>query len=144
MARPDDPVGPLADQTLAENGPAWPEGVVRVDLSAYMVRPNQLWSITPEPQAGGYFGAPYYSIRIAGTERALAVRADGREVEAAPRFTGDERQLWRIDQLTDGTYRIAPKDGSGDTVLAAIGTSSVSLVPFAPDSDAGRWRFHAP
>jgi len=145
MARPGDPVAPLADQTLAENSAAWPAGAERVDLSAYMVRPNQHWAIAPATDAGGYFGAPYYSIRIAGTERALAVRPDGGEVETVPRFTGDDRQLWRIDQLTDGTYRITPKAGptEPDTVLAAIGTSSVSLVRFDPASDAGRWRFLA-
>jgi len=143
-AGPNDPVAPLPDQTLAENSAVWPEGATRVDLSAYMVRPNQHWTVTPEPDSGGYFGAPYYSIRIAGTERALAVRVDGREVEVVPRFTGEDRQLWRIDQLTDGTYRITPKGTPGDIALAAIGTSTVSLVPFDPESDAGRWRFHAP
>ena len=64
-------------------------------LSAYMVRPNQDWTIAPVASAGGYFGSPYYSIRIAGTDRALAVSEDGLEAETVPRFTGAEPQLWR-------------------------------------------------
>ena len=133
-------------QTLAQNSAVCPEGNIRVDLSAYMVRPNQHWIVEPVEGAGGNFGAPYYSIRIAGTDRALAVRKDGLEVETVPRFTGAEAQLWRIDQLTDGTYRITPKgqaDGT-DAALVAIGTSTVSLTRFDPASDAGRWRFRAP
>ena len=146
MADPSDPLTTVPGQTLAQNSAVWPEGNIRVDLSAYMVRPNQHWIVEPVEGAGGYFGAPYYSIRIAGTDRALAVRKDGLEVETVPRFTGAEAQLWRIDQLTDGTYRITPKgqaDGT-DAALVAIGTSTVSLTRFDPASDAGRWRFRAP
>ncbi len=146
MAKPDDPVSPLPDQTLAENSAAWPAGNIRVDLSAYMVRPNQHWTVEPVPGAGGWFGAPYYSITIAGTQRALAVTPDGGEVETVPAFTGAESQLWGIDQLTDGTYRISPKKQSreGDTALVAIGTSTPTLTQFDPESDAGRWRFRTP
>ncbi len=146
MARPTDPVSPLPDQSLGENSASWPAGSTSVDLSAYMVRPNQQWTVAPVAGAGGYFGAPYYSIRIAGTDRALAVRADGREVESVPRFTGDDAQLWRIDQLTDGTYRISPKiqAAEGDLALMAIGTSTVTLDRFDATTDAGRWRFQAP
>jgi hypothetical protein len=31
------------------------------------------------------------------------------EVITVPAFTGAPEQLWRIDQLTDGNYRIMPK-----------------------------------
>jgi len=146
MAKPTDPVSALPAQTLADNRAVWPEGNIRVDLAAYMVRPNQHWTIKPAPGAGGYFGAPYYSITVADTDRALAVRADGEEVETVPAFTGDDAQLWRIDQLTDGTYRITPKKAAktGDVALVAIGTSTPTLALFDPASDAARWRFIAP
>lgn len=146
MAGPDDPVAPLPNQTLEQNSAVWPEGAIPVDLSAYMVRPNQHWTIAPVEGAGGYFGAPYYSIKVAGTDRALAVRDDGLEVETVPSFSGSEAQLWRIDQLTDGTYRITPKkqDAGADLALVAIGTSTPSLTRFDPASAAGRWRFHSP
>ncbi|MDY0957587.1 family 43 glycosylhydrolase [Sphingomonas sp. CFBP8993] len=141
-AKPTDPVVSLPDQTLAQDSASWPQGATRVDMAAYMIRPHQQWTITPVAMAGGYMGAPYYRIGIAGTERTLAATGAG-EVEAVPRYTGADAQLWRIDQLTDGSYRITPKvQAKGeDTALMAIGTSTVTLTRFDPDSDAGRWRF---
>lgn len=145
FAKPTDPVGPVADQTLADVAASWPAGATRVDLSAYMVRPNQQWTITAVPEAGGFMGAPYYRITLAGTQRALAATAAG-EVEAVPAYSGADAQLWRIDQLIDGTYRITPKaQAKGqDRALVAIGTSTISLARFDPRSDAGRWRFMQP
>ena len=141
MAGPDDPVSPVPPQTLADVEAGWPDEPVRVELSAYMVRPNQHWTITPVPEAGGYMGAPYYRIALAGTERALAATAD-REVEAVPAYSGDASQLWRIDQLIDGSYRITPKLFADEGLaLLAIGTSTPSLAKFDAGSDAGRWHF---
>lgn len=144
MAGPDDPVKPVPGQSLSDVAGTWPKDAVRVDLSAYMVRPNQHWTITPVPEAGGWFGAPYYKITVAGTERALAATpAD--EVQAVPAFTGADAELWRIDQLTDGSYRITPKTRAGaDLALVAIGASTPTLARFDPQSDAGRWRFVRP
>jgi len=145
MAKPTDPVAPLPDQTMAEDSGVWPKGRIRVDLSDYMNRPHQRWTITPVAGAGGYFGAPFYKITIAETDRALAANARG-EVEAVPAFTGAPEQLWQVDQLTDGSYRIMPKATPGRTRLAlvAIGASTPSLVPFDPASPAGRWSFQRP
>jgi arabinan endo-1,5-alpha-L-arabinosidase len=59
-------------------------------------------------------------------------------------FTGAPDQLWRIDQLTDGAYRITPKTASGssaDLALVAIGASTPTLARFDPASDAGKWTF---
>jgi arabinan endo-1,5-alpha-L-arabinosidase len=145
-AKPDDPVAPLPDQTLAQDGAGWPQGRVRVDLADYMVRPHQLWTIAPVAGAGGSFGAPYYKLTIAGTTRALAATAAG-EVEAVPAFTGATEQLWRVDQLTDGTYRIMPKavpGGRTGLALVAIGASTPTLAAFDPASPAGRWTFRTP
>ncbi|PZO75995.1 MAG: glycoside hydrolase [Sphingomonas taxi] len=146
MAKPSDPVAPIADQTLAEESIGWPQGSIRVDLGDYMNRPRQRWTIAPVPGAGGYFGAPFYSIVIAGTGRALAANAAG-EVETVATFTGASEQLWQIDQLTDGTYRIAPKAAPGrkpGLALVAIGASTPTLAPFDPVSPAGRWTFRQP
>ena len=60
------------------------------------------------PNAGGYPGSPFFKITIAGTDRTLAATAD-RELVVLPAFTGAPEQLWRIDQLADGTYRLMPK-----------------------------------
>lgn len=144
LAKPTDPVRSLPGQTLDDVQSGWPKGTVRVDLSAYMVRPNQHWTIAPVPSAGGWFGAPFYRITVAGTKRALAATQTG-EVEAVASFTGDDTQLWRIDQLTDGTYRITPKTRAGeDMALTAIGASTPTLAKFDPASDTGRWRLVQP
>ena len=78
-----------------------------------MFRPHQKWTITAVPDGGGYLGGPYYKIVIEGTNRALAATA-GAEIVTVPEFTGAPEQLWRIDQLTDGTYRIMPKKSAGN------------------------------
>ncbi|TPG51595.1 family 43 glycosylhydrolase [Sphingomonas glacialis] len=144
-AKPDAPVGPIANQTLAQDMASWPKGPTAVDLGDYMIRPHQQWTIAPAPGGGGAFGAPYYSIVIAGTSRALAVAGD--DVVTVPAFTGAPEQLWRIDQLIDGTYRIAPKGAGGASparALVAIGRSTAALVRFDPASPTGRWSFQRP
>ena len=90
-------------------------------------------------------GAPYYKIVIEGTERALAATAEA-EVVTVPAFTGAPEQLWRIDQLTDGTYRIMPKEIPGSTeklALISIGDSKPTLAKFDKDSDNSKWNFKA-
>ena len=96
--------------------------------------------------AGGYPGSPYFKITIAGTDRALAATADA-EVVAVPAFTGAPEQLWRIDQLTDGTYRIMPKavpNSKEPLALTAVGDSTPTLAKFDPKSDKARWNFKTP
>ena len=48
---------------------------------------------------------------MAGTERSLTANSGGELTAVA--FNGAPEQLWRIDQLTDGSYRIAPKSIAG-------------------------------
>jgi arabinan endo-1,5-alpha-L-arabinosidase len=117
-----------------------------VNLIDYMVRPNQIWKITPVADVGGYPGSPYFKIQIAGTERTLAAAEDG-SVVSLPTFTGGTEQLWRIDQLTDGTYRIMPKampNSKEPVALVAIGSSTPILAKFDPKGDKGRWEFKKP
>jgi arabinan endo-1,5-alpha-L-arabinosidase len=143
---PTGPVTPLPDQTLAEDSAVWPAGNIAVDMYDYMIRPHQKWTITPVPEAGGYPGSPYFKITIAGTDRALAATSDS-EVVTVPAFTGAPEQLWRIDQLTDGTYRIMPKlvpDSKEPLALTAAGASTPTLAKFDAKSDKGRWNFRKP
>lgn len=110
-----------------------------------MGRPHQKWTITAAPNAGGYLGAPYYKIVIAGTDRALAATANG-EVVTVPTFTGAPEQLWRIDQLIDGTYRIMPKavSASGKKfVLLSSGDSTPTLGEFDFNNDNSKWNFRS-
>ncbi len=141
---PKEPLEPLKSQTLEEVISTWPEGEIAVRTGDYMFRPHQKWTITAVPEAGGYLGGQYYKIEIEGTHRALAATADA-EVVAVPEFTGAPEQLWRIEQLTDGTYRIMPKVVPGtDEQLALVATadSTPTLGHFDMDSDNSKWSFH--
>jgi arabinan endo-1,5-alpha-L-arabinosidase len=140
---PTTPVGTIANLTLEQDAAAWPQGPLAVDLGDYMIKPHQQWSVEPVAGAGGFMGSPYYKILIAGTTRALAATADGKLVADAA-FSGAVGQLWRIDQLTDGSYRITPRlqpASGGEVALVAAGASTPVLARFDPGSDAGRWTF---
>ncbi|MGN6363808.1 family 43 glycosylhydrolase [Asticcacaulis taihuensis] len=146
MAAPTERVGPIPNQTLEQDSAAWPAGRIDVDLGDYMIRPHQQWTVTPVPEAGGVMGTPYYKIVLAGTDRTLTAAANSK-VEVTPVFTGAPEQLWRIDQLTDGSYRIMPKSApgaAGPVALMAVGASTPALVRFDLKSDAGRWLFRTP
>jgi arabinan endo-1,5-alpha-L-arabinosidase len=146
---------PIPAQDASQVSSQWPTGPVDVRMSPYMVQAQQKWAVTPVANAGGYPGSPYFKITIAGTERTLAATAD-RELVVLPAFTGGPEQLWRIDQLSDGTYRVMPKSvpeapaGAADRgalpawALSAIGSSMPTLARFAPESDRFRWSFKAP
>ena len=138
------PMTPLKSQMLEDVIGTWPKGDINVRIGDYMFRPHQKWTITAVPEAGGYLGGPYYKIVIEGTNRALAATADA-EVVAVPQFTGAPEQLWRIDQLTDGTYRIMPKKVPGtdkELVLVSAGDSTPTLGMFDMNSDNSKWNFH--
>jgi arabinan endo-1,5-alpha-L-arabinosidase len=142
----DEPVKPVASQVLADVQKNWPAGNIEVRLGDYLNRPQQRWTITPVANVGGYPGSPYFKITIDGTDRALAATADA-EVVTVPAFTGKPEQLWRIDLLTDGTYRIMPKvvpNSNEPMVLTAVGGSTPTLAKFDPKSDKSRWNFRTP
>lgn len=143
---PNEPTKPIADQTLAEVIGNWPKGEIPVRTSDYMFRPHQRWTVTAVPEKGGYLSNPYFKITIAGTDRALAATAD-KEVSTVPAFTGEDNQLWRIEQLTDGTFRIMPKaipGIAGDNkryVLYSAGDSTPTLAEYDFNSDNSKWNF---
>jgi arabinan endo-1,5-alpha-L-arabinosidase len=142
----DGPVTPIPPQELAEVSKNWPAGNIDIRIGDYMFRPHQKWMITPVAGVGGYPGSPYFKITIAGTDRALAATADA-EVVAVPAFTVNPEQLWRIDQLIDGTYRIMPKavpNSKEPLALIAVGGSTPALAKFDPKSDKSRWNFRTP
>jgi arabinan endo-1,5-alpha-L-arabinosidase len=143
---PNEPTKPIADQTLAEVIGNWPKGEIPVRTSDYMFRPHQRWTVTAVPEKGAYLSNPYFKITIAGTDRALAATAD-KEVSTVPAFTGEDNQLWRIEQLTDGTFRIMPKaipGMAGDNkryVLYSAGDSTPTLAEYDFNSDNSKWNF---
>lgn len=141
----DEPVKPVPSQELADVVKNWPAGNIGVRIGDYVFRPHQKWAISQVPGAGGYLGGPYYKIVIAGTDRALAATAEA-ELITVPTFTGAPEQLWRIDQLTDGTYRIMPKvvpDSKEQLALVSSGDSTPTLAKFDMNSDNSKWNFRA-
>jgi arabinan endo-1,5-alpha-L-arabinosidase len=135
---------PIADQEPAQVAANWGAGN-GVRLAPGMLQAQQKWVIAPVNNAGGYPGAPFFRITVAGTERSLTATAGG-ELSATS-FTGAPEQLWRIDQLGDGSYRIAPKSVPGTSealALSAVGSSMPTLSKFDPTSDRQRWQLGAP
>ena len=142
----DEPTKPLPCQTLDEVKGSWPTGNINLRIGDYMFRPWQKWQITAVPEAGGYLSDPYFKIEIEGTNRALAATAD-LELVTVPEFTGADEQLWRIEQLTDGTYRIMPKvipgkEGINTTYcLYSAADSTPTLAKYDFSSDNSKWNF---
>ncbi len=135
------PVTPVQLPDPAEVAKTWPTGNIGLRIGDYMLGAHQKWTITPVANAGGYLGSPYFKIMIA--DRALAATEDA-EVVVLPTFTGKPEELWRIDQLTDGTYRIMPKaipNSKEPMALTAVGASTPTLAKFDPKSDKARWNF---
>ena len=140
---PNEPVVSYPNQTLEEVVEGWPAGDVDARIGDWMNRPHQRWSITAVPEAGGYLGGQYYKICIEGTDRALAA-TEGAELKVAEGFTGAPEQLWRIEQLIDGSYRIMPKAVPGcdcQYVLTSIADSTPTLAKWDFNSDNCKWHF---
>ena len=69
------------------------------------------------------------------------------ELVVLPAFTGGPEQLWRLDQLADGSWRIMPKavPNSKDALaLSAVGSSFATLAKFDPTSDRQHWLLKMP
>ena len=139
-------VKPIACQMLQEVIDTWPKGNIAARCGDYMFRPHQRWTVTPVPEKGGYLGGPYFKIVIEGTERALAA-TDKCEVTTVAQYDGDDSQLWRIEQLVDGTFRLMPKRIPGQAsinttlCLYSAGDSTPSLAPYDFSTDNSKWNF---
>jgi arabinan endo-1,5-alpha-L-arabinosidase len=137
---------PIPPQDVSQVSTNWPSGNLEIRMANYLCQAQQKWAIAPVTTAGGYPGSPYFKITIAGTDLALAVTSDN-ELVALSAFTGGPEQLWRIDQLTDGTWRIMPKSASNSKeppALSAIGSSSATLSRFDSQSLKHHWLLKAP
>jgi arabinan endo-1,5-alpha-L-arabinosidase len=138
--------GVIPPQDVAQVSSNWPSGNIEVRMANYMNQAQQQWTISAVTNAGGYLGAPYFKITIARTERTLAATEDG-ELVTLPAFTGGAEQLWRIEQLTDGTWRISPKSSSQSAqavAVSALGSSFATLSKFDVQSDQHRWLIKSP
>jgi len=142
------PLVAIPDQQLSDVAGTWPTGDISVRCGDYMFRPHQHWTITPVEEAGGYLSNPYFKITIADTGRALAATAD-KELTTVPQYSGSPEQLWRIEQLTDGTFRIMPKAIPGQEGLNtryciySAGDSTPTLAIYDFNSDNSKWNLKA-
>lgn len=137
---------PIPTQDVTEVSAKWPAGNVDLRMGNYLCQAQQKWTIEPVANAGGYLGSPYFKITIAGTTRTLAA-TEGRELVVLPAFTGGSEQLWRFDQLADGSWRIMPEaipNVKEPLVLSAVGSSFATLAKFDPKSEKPRWRLKTP
>jgi arabinan endo-1,5-alpha-L-arabinosidase len=136
---------PIPTQDVTEVSKKWPEGNVDVRMSNYMCQAQQKWAI--EPISGsGYLGSPYFKITIAGTDRTLTATDDA-ELVVLPNFTGGPEQLWRLDELGDGSWRIMPKaipNAKMTLALSAVGSSFATFARFDSRSEKQRWLLKTP
>jgi arabinan endo-1,5-alpha-L-arabinosidase len=115
-------------------------------MAPYLLQAQQKWTLTPVANAGGTPGSPWFKINVTGTDRALAATED-QELVSVPAFTGNDQQLWCLDQLADGSYRIRPKaTGAAKEKLAltSIGRSTITLAPFSAGNDNQQWLLNQP
>ena len=107
-----------------------------VQMGRYLIHPDQQWSITP---AGG----GCYKITNLNTANALTAGPEA-TLRLTP-FTGAANQLWKIDQLVDGSYRIAsPVDKLALAMrLKAPSHSAVVRESFS-DDPAQHWVIMSP
>jgi arabinan endo-1,5-alpha-L-arabinosidase len=103
------------------------------------------WTISPVTNAGGYPGSPFLKITIPGTNRALAI-SPTKELVTLAEFSGAPEQLWRLDQLVDGTWRIMPKTLSGakDGLALTASGGATSLAKFDFKNKGQHWSFTVP
>ena len=138
---PNEPIVVHPNQKLEDVIGTWPEGEIPARIGDWMNRPHQRWTLTVVPEAGGYVGGQYYKIQIEGTDKTLAATED-LDVTVAPAYDGSDAQLWRIEQATDGSYRIMPKSTPG-YVLTSVADSTPSLAKWDFSSDNCKWNFIA-
>jgi arabinan endo-1,5-alpha-L-arabinosidase len=138
--------GVIPNQEAAQVSANWPSGNINVRMGNYLLQAQQKWTITPVAGAGGYPGSPYFKITIAGTDRTLAVSPDA-DLITVPAFNNAPEQLLRLDQLSDGSWRIMPKAVPGSTqalALTALGSSFATLEKFDPKNVKQRWLLKTP
>lgn len=141
---PKEPLKSIAAQTLDEVISTWPDGEISVRCGDYMFRPHQRWSVKAVPEGGTLCG-PLFSICIEGTDRALTATV-GLEL-TTKKFEGTPEQLWRIEQLIDGTFRIMPYAIPGQEglntryCLYSVADSTPTLAAYDFNTDNSKWNF---
>lgn len=137
---------PIPPQDVVQVSTNWPSGDIPIRMANYLCQAQQKWTVTAVTNAGGYLGSPYFKIAVAGIDRALAATAES-ELTTTPSFTGEPSQLWRIDQIADGSWRLMPKAVPGSKepmALSAIGSSFATLSKASASNEKQHWLLKAP
>ena len=103
---------PTRDSTLSkasqEEGQKATQEAVNKGMEAANKGTGLFGSMLKGAVVGLATGGSGWAGALNGATRYLTATAQ-HDVIAKPEFTGEDAQLWRIEQLTDGTYRIMPK-----------------------------------
>ncbi|MBC8097573.1 MAG: family 43 glycosylhydrolase [Akkermansiaceae bacterium] len=106
-----------------------------VQTGRYLILDHQKWNIAP---AGGGL----YKIMCVASGKALQAEGDA---DVLATFTGADHQLWKIDQLTDGSCRVVTKVNK--LALTAMNKlkpgNGIALKPYMGD-DSQRWVITSP
>ena len=138
---------PIPPQDVAQVSAKWPTGNVDVRMANYLCQAQQKWTIdrrAPMPAAT--------PARPISRSRSPAPIAPWPPPKAAswsrfPRSPAAPEQLWRFDQLADGSWRIMPKaipNSKEPLALSAVGSSFATLAKFDPKSEKQRWLIKTP
>ena len=109
--------------SAGRNGP-----IVRQDR--YLARDDQKWEVSP---VGGY-----YKLTGVGSKMVLEID-DGALIEVAP-DKGTDNQLWKIDQVSDGSFRIVSK-ANKLALTAGVGGENPRAIKMTDynGEDAQKW-----
>ncbi len=107
----------------------------------YIVHDNQQWTLSP---VAGCFTLLNADSKLALQAASTSTGTDHAEVELAAE-TGAENQLWKIDQVSDGTFRIVSKTTHFALTATASGPESkhLTLAPYTA-TDTQKWIITTP
>ena len=100
---------PIPSQDAAQVSANWPAGPVDVRMSPYMLQAQQKWTVTPVAECRRLSRIAVFQDHHRRHRSRAGGDATISELVVLAAFTGGPEQLWRIDQLADGTYRVMPK-----------------------------------
>ncbi len=106
-----------------------------IQQDRYLVRDNQKWELTHVGQ--------YYKLNAVGSKNAL--QAAAAPPSKLPPIAVSDDQLWKIDQTSDGTFRILSKANHRALTSAVSGTkpAGIELTEYK-DDDAQKWILAVP
>ena len=138
---------PIPPQDVTQVSAKWPTGNVDVRMANYLCQAQQKWAISRRAWRRRLSWIALLQDHDRRHRTRTLAASDGAELVALPAFTGAPEQLWRIEQLPDGAWRIMPKAVPGSKeplALSAVGASFATLSKFDPASDKQRWLIKTP